>query len=222
MYKILYYKLRNESNFDTMKNVSIEKRGNIMRKYEEERYLFENIKDKIYPWVKETLIDHEALNGKFISPNDTPIVSFVGDLMIIFVIERGEDTYEILKDNMLPPGADMEEIYQIACQNLVNHVKFVISNTLYGGFGIIADGHHEASSLCFKHIWSVCADKLKEDIIIMVPSKDMVLFVPAGDQKLIDAMYAYGVQAYDRNRDKISKKLLKFTKDTRELVVYEA
>ena len=39
-----------------------------MRKYEEERYLFENIKDKIYPWVKETLVDHKALNGKYISP----------------------------------------------------------------------------------------------------------------------------------------------------------
>lgn len=142
--------------------------------------------------------------------------------MIIFVIERGEDTYEILKDNMLPPEADIEEIYQIACQNLVNNVKFVISNTMYGGFGIIADGHHEASSLCFRHIWSVCVEKLKEDIVIMVPSKDMVLFVPANDQKLIDAMYAYGLQAYERNQDKISKKLLKFTKDTKELMVYEA
>ena len=58
MYKILYYKLRNESNFDTMKNVSSRKRGKFMRKYEEKRYLFENIKDKIYPWVNETLVDH--------------------------------------------------------------------------------------------------------------------------------------------------------------------
>ena len=222
MYKILYYKLRNESNFDTMKNVSSRKRGKFMRKYEEKRYLFENIKDKIYPWVKETLVDYKALNGKYISPNDTPIVSFVGDLMIVFVIERGEDTYEILKDNMLPPNADIEEIYQLACQNLAKNVKFVISNTMYGGFGILADGHHEASSLCFKHIWSVCVDKLNDDIVIMAPSKDMVLFVPAGDPKLIDAMYAYGLQAYERNQDKISKKLLKFTKDTKELMVYEA
>ena len=135
-----------------------------MRKYEEERYLFENIRHKIYPWVKETLVDYQALNGKYISPKDTPIVSFVGDLMIIFVIERGEDTYEIIKDNMLPPDLAIEELYQIACENLARDVKFVISNTMYGGFGILADGHHEASSLCFKHIWSMCVDKLQEDI----------------------------------------------------------
>ena len=193
-----------------------------MRKYEEEHYLFENIKHKIYPWIKETLVDHQALNGKYISPKDTPIVSFVGDLMIIFVIERGEDTYEIIKDNMLPPDINIEELYQTACENLAKNVKFVISNTMYGGFGILADGHHEASSLCFKHIWSVCVDKLQEDIIIMAPAKDMVLFVPAGNQKLLDDMYAYGLEAYNRNKDKISTKLLRFTKREKELVAYES
>lgn len=171
-----------------------------MKKYEEEHYLFENIKDRIYPWVKESLIDHKALNGKFISDKDTPIVSFVGDLMIIFVIERGEDTYEILKDNMLPPDADIGAIYQIACENLAKNVKFVISNTLYGGYGIVADGHHEASSLCFKHIWSMCVDKLEDDLVIMVPSKDIVLFVPASNQDQIDAMVAYGTEAFVRSR----------------------
>ena len=55
-----------------------------MMKYEEEHYLYENIKDKIYPWVKESLVDHKALNGKYISDKDTPIVSFAGDLMVIF------------------------------------------------------------------------------------------------------------------------------------------
>ncbi len=191
-----------------------------MRKYEEERYLFNNIKEKIYPWVKESLVDHAALNGKYISPKDTPIVSFVGDLMIIFVIERGQDKYEIIKDNMLPPDTDIEELYHLACQNLVRDVKFVISNTMYGGFGILADGHHEASSLCFKHIWSLCADKLNDDIIIMVPAKDMVLFVPASNQKQIDDMRAYGLEAYKRNKDKISEKLYRFTKREKELVVY--
>ena len=192
-----------------------------MRKYEEKNYLFENIKDKIYPWVKESLVDHAALNGKFISPKDTPIISFVGDLMIIFVINRGDDKFEIIKDNMLPPETDMAELYQIACQNLVRDVEFVISNTMYGGFGILADGHHEASSLCFKHIWSVCADKIGEDLVIMAPAKDMVLFVPASNQKGIESMREFGNEAFERNKDKISKKLLLFKKAEKELVVYE-
>lgn len=192
-----------------------------MRKYEEKNYLFENIKDRIYPWVKQSLIDHEALNGKFISEKDTPMVGFVGDLLIVFVIRRGEDSYEIIKDNMLPPDCDIEELYHISCQNLVRDVEFVISQTMYGGFGILADGHHEASSLCFKHIWSVCVDKLDDDILIMVPAKDTVLFVPASQEKLVDKMIDFAEQAYERNQDKISTDLFIFTKEGKELLTYD-
>ena len=193
-----------------------------MRKYEEKHYFFENIKDRIYPWVKQSLVDHEALNGKFISEKDTPMVAFVGDLFIVFVIRRGEDSYEIIKDNMLPPECDIEELYHIACQNLVRDVEFVISQTMYGGFGIIADGHHEASSLCFRHIWSVCADKLNDDILIMVPAKDTVLFVPASQENLVNKMIDFAKQAYDRNLDKISTELFIFTKEGKELLAYDS
>jgi hypothetical protein len=192
-----------------------------MKKYEEKHYLFENIKDRIYPWVKQNLVDHEALNGKFISEKETPMVGFVGDLFIVFVIRRGEDSYEIIKDNMLPPECDIEELYHIACQNLVRDVEFVISQTMYGGFGILADGHHEASSLCFKHIWSVCAEKLNDDVMIMVPAKDTVLFVPASQEHLVDKMMDFAKQAYDRNLDKISTNLFVFTKEGKELLAYD-
>ena len=192
-----------------------------MKKYEEEHYRYEKIKDCIYPWVKEELRDSKALNGKNISEKDTPVIAFAGDLKIIFAIKRGEESYEILKDNMLPPDTDMELLYHTACENLARNVKFVIGHTLYGGFSIIADGYHEASSLCFKHIWSMCSEKLDDDIVIMVPTKDMVLFVPAGNQKQIEEMKAYGIQSFERSFDKVSTKLLRFTKEGKELTVYE-
>ncbi|MCB6414862.1 MAG: hypothetical protein ACLU97_03430 [Dorea sp.] len=191
-----------------------------MKKYEEEHYRWENIREDIYPWIKESLVDHQALNGKYISDKDTPLISFVGDLMIVFVIRREGGTYEILKDNMLPPESDMEQIYHIACENLVRDVEFVISHTWYGGFGIVADGIHEASSLCFKHIWNVCAEKLGDDIAIMAPSKDMVLFVPAKDETLVEKMRAFGEEAFARSRDKISRDVFIYTKDGKELLLY--
>ena len=192
-----------------------------MKKYEEEHYLFENIKDHIYPWVKGNLVDHEALNGKMISEKDTPVISFVGDLMVIFVIERGADTYEIIKDNMLPPNCDIEALYHKACENLARDVEFVVSHTWYGGFGIVADGHHEASSLCFKHIWSMCADKLEDNLVIMAPSKDTVLFVPASQEDTVEKMVEFGKEAYARNQDRISTRLMVFTKDGKELMTYD-
>lgn len=192
-----------------------------MEKYMEESGLFDNIKTKIYPWVKERLEDRTALNGRYISPDDTPIISFVDSLMIVFVIKRGEEEYEILKDEMLPPGTDMEELYHTACQNLARDVEFVFSNTMYGGFGVIADGIHEASALCFKHIWEVCTEKLQDDVVIMAPSKDLLLFVPEKDKKALEQMIAFGEEGFRRSQDKVSRKLLHYSRERKELTAYE-
>jgi len=54
----------------------------------------------------------------------------------------------------------------------------------------------------------------------MVPAKDMVLFVPASNKKQIEDMHVYGLEAYNRNKDKISDKLYLFTKNEKELMVY--
>ncbi|MEH2949538.1 hypothetical protein AALD22_16435 [Lachnospiraceae bacterium 56-18] len=192
-----------------------------MRKYEENRYILEEIKDQIYPWVKGELADTKALNGKYISEKDTPVVSFISGLRIIFVIKWGEDVYEVLKDNMLPPDCDVEALYYTACENLVRDVEFVIANTWYGGFAILADGWHEASSLCFKHIWQVCVDKLKDDLVIMAPTRETVLFAPASNEKAVAKLKEHGEQTFEQTKDRISTRLMLFTKDRKELTEYE-
>lgn len=192
-----------------------------MRKYEEEHYLFEKIKEQIYPWIIQSLTAPQALNGKRISEKDTPLISFVGDLMVLFVIKRGEETYEIIKDNMLPPDCDIEALYQMACGNLVRDVEFVIGNTMYGAFAILADGYHESSALCFKHIWNVCVEKLEDDLLIMVPSKDTVLFAPASKDAVADKMKLHAEQIYEADKHRISNGLYLFTKDGKELLAYD-
>lgn len=141
--------------------------------------------------------------------------------MVVFVIKRGEEAYEILKDNMLPPDCDIEALYQIACENLVRDVEFVIGNTMYGAFAILADGYHEASSLCFRHIWDVCATKLEDDLLIMVPSKDTVLFAPASQGEVLEKMKQHAERAYAAAQSKVSMGLYLFTKDGKELLAYD-
>lgn len=193
-----------------------------MEKYEEPHYKWETIEDQVYPWIKNELTDTQALNGKHFSEKDAPVVVFLGELKIIFVIKRNADVFEVLKDSMLPPGCDIEDVYRKACENLVRDVEFVIGNTWYGAFAVLADGHHEASALCLKHIWQVCVDKLKDDLIIIAPAKDTVLFAPAGQPEVVKKMEDHAKMAYDQSEDQISLKKLRFLADRRELVIYEA
>lgn len=193
-----------------------------MEKYEEPHYKWETIEDQVYPWIKNELTDTQALNGKHFSEKDAPVVVFLGELKIIFVIKRNADVFEVLKDSMLPPGCDIEDVYHKACENLVRDVEFVIGNTWYGAFAVLADGHHEASALCLKHIWQVCVDKLKDDLIIIAPAKDTVLFAPAGQPEVVKKMEDHAKMAYDQSEDQISLEKLRFLADRRELVIYEA
>ena len=193
-----------------------------MEKYEEPHYKWETIEDQVYPWIKNELTDTQALNGKHFSEEDAPVVVFLGELKIIFVIKRNADVFEVLKDSMLPPGCDIEDVYRKACENLVRDVEFVIGNTWYGAFAVLADGHHEASALCLKHIWQVCVDKLKDDLIIIAPAKDTVLFAPAGQPEVVKKMEDHAKMAYDQSEDQISLEKLRFLADRRELVIYEA
>lgn len=192
-----------------------------MKKYEEPRYQWGEICEHIYPWVKKELTDTQALNGKHFSEKDAPVVAFLGDLKIIFVIKRQEDTYEVLKDSMLPPECDILELYHKACENLVRDVEFVIGNTWYGAFAILADGHNEASAVCLKHIWQVCVDKLKDDLVIIVPAKDTVLFAPAGQPQVVEKMEEHARSAYEQSHDRIGMEKFCFLADRRELIVYE-
>lgn len=193
-----------------------------MEKYEEPHYKWETIEDQVYPWIKNELTDTQALNGKHFSEKDAPVVVFLGELKIIFVIKRNADVFEVLKDSMLPPGCDIEDVYRKACENLVRDVEFVIGNTWYGAFAVLADGHHEASALCLKHIWQVCVDKLKDDLIIIAPAKDTVLFAPAGQPEVVKKMEDHAKMAYDQSEDQISLEKLRFLADRRELVIYGA
>ena len=193
-----------------------------MEKYEEPHYKWETIEDQVYPWIKNELTDTQALNGKHFSEKDAPVVVFLGELKIIFVIKRNADVFEVLKDSMLPTGCDIEDVYRKACENLVRDVEFVIGNTWYGAFAVLADGHHEASALCLKHIWQVCVDKLKDDLIIIAPAKDTVLFAPAGQPEVVKKMEDHAKMAYDQSEDQISLEKLRFLADRRELVIYEA
>ena len=68
----------------------------------------------------------------------------------------------------------------------------------------------------------MCVDKLKDDLLIAVPSKETVLFVPASNEEAVKKLKEDAVNGYHAGTDAISQSLFLFSKDRKELVVYEA
>ena len=55
----------------------------------------------------------------------------------------------------------------------------------------------------------------------MIPRKDTVLFAPAGNKDIVEKMIDHGEKAYEQGENKISKKLLMFLREGKELITYE-
>ena len=60
------------------------------------------------------------------------------------------------------------------------------------------------------------------DLLIEVPSKETVLFVPASNEDAAKKLKADVENGYHAGTDAISKSLFRFSKDRKELTVYEA
>lgn len=178
---------------------------------------FESIKNKIYPIVRKGFFDKAAVNGKELSEKDTTAVAFISDLIIMFSIQNEDGSYKVLKDELLPESISVDQLYGMACENLVRDVEYVIGNTWDGAYAVIADGMKEASALCLRHIWDVCAEKLEDDLVIMAPSAETVLFAPAGKATIVKHMMNHAEQSYMADETPISRKVFKYDRKNREL-----
>jgi len=179
---------------------------------------WEDIKDKVYPWVKTIFTEGGAEGGKEIEV-DLPMIKFLGDLGIFFVHDKG-DSFEFVQRAALPAGMTEEELYEISCQNLARDIDFELTPTNYGGYGILAGGDHEAGSLCLGFIWDYCAESIGEDLIVAVPAKDMVLMVGRSQTAELEEMKKLSSHILANGERTLTGQLLLYEKEARKFSLY--
>ena len=67
-----------------------------------------------------------------------------------------------------------------------------------GVYGIIAGGNFEAESICLPGIWKEQAEKLGDDIIISIPTKDVVCYTKLNDKKLRKKMMGLAYSIFQK------------------------
>ncbi len=110
------------------------------------------------------------------------MVSFLDSFIGLFVQDMGE-VYSYITYDVLPDDITVEELEKIAFENLIRDTRYQISQSNDPDiYGILAGGNFEAESLCLQEIWEYASKELEDDLLIAVPTKDMVLFVKAGEK----------------------------------------
>lgn len=120
--------------------------------------------------------------------------------VMMFMQDVGS-TYKVINYDDLPEGTTVEELEKKAFDNLLRDVSYrlVESSVHTGIWGLAAGGNFEAESLRLL-IWREISDELGGgDLIIAVPTKDMVMFVPADKPKLVKKLVKTARDIMERN-----------------------
>lgn len=192
-------------------------------------YIFEP--KKIYPRIKKNWAKNPLEEISFMANNDNTtdyknlvmfrvMDSFIGT----FVVDIGDEfmyfTYDMLPNNVTP-----EQLQEIAFNNLSNNIKYRFCESKEQGiFGILAGGNFEAESILWSGMWEELAEKLNDDIVISIPTKDIVYYTKLNNKKLRNKMFKMARKMFKENQKKspdllFCKDIFVYSLDNKKIVV---
>ena len=104
------------------------------------------------------------------------------------------------------------ELQNTAFENLCRDIQYrSVESKESGIYGIVAGRDFEAESLCIPGIWKEVSKQLNDDLLIAVPTKDIVLFTNASDKKQAGKMLGMAEKMFRQNQKETP--YLLFSKD---------
>ncbi len=170
-------------------------------------------KDKIYPLIKAMGNDSDSKNEVVFSKEDTPInEKWLSNLNVFYVIDQ-EEQVSFIQQKELPKDLSLDDIHKIAIQNLERDIEYRLNKLNFeGGYGLLAGGDFEASSITLSSLWESIANTLEDDLIVGIPSKDLVLIVCLSDTDAIISLAQSVNDIFEDGEHLLSKSLFRYSK----------
>ena len=174
---------------------------------------------KIYPRIRKNMAKDPLNEVSLYAASDTApdypdsmvMVRFMDSLIGMFVQDVGS-AFTYMTYDMLPEGMEVMELQKRAFENLCRDITYrSVEAKEKGIFGIIAGGSFEAESLFLSGIWREAAKDLKDDVMICVPTRDIVYYTQAGNETLCAKMLRMAEDMFEINRKETP--FLLFTRD---------
>ncbi len=151
---------------------------------------FEKISSIIYPVIKVEVTENNGSQEILMNGENAPVYKMLfGDLMCFYGIDRGT-YFELITEKQLPKETTIDKLDSIAKENLLNITegKIQIHKTDFNGYGFTCGGEYEAALITLPEIWGIINEKLGENVIFAVPSKDLIMFVKADNKEDIESL----------------------------------
>ena len=166
-------------------------------------------KTKIYPRIKKNWAKDPQNRVSLMPPDasdpdypDQMVMIRVMDSFIVMLVQDMGSVLTYITYDKLPDGADVMELWNKAFDNLCRDIHYRWSESKEPGiYGILAGGDFEAESLCLDYVWKNLSDDLNDDLIVCVPTKDIVLYTKSSDKKLVKKILKMASDMFESNRE---------------------
>lgn len=138
--------------------------------------------------------------------------ALVDGLQIFYAQDRPSSVRYLFKGDLAKAGIETSTLRNLALGNLINQIKETPIKITDLGSGIIKlelDGVYDASLMLFDELWQQ-AEKKYGPVLILVPTRNMVLFVAYRDEAQVKEWIAIGQSLHDRADRPISPNLYEY------------
>jgi len=169
---------------------------------------FKKIKTLIFPVIKVKTTNSTEPSIELKGENTPVFRQIAGDLLCFYGINKGGH-YELILQKQLPTNVGLDSLDQISRENLLNEIgsKTKIHKTNFGGIGFSCGGDNEAALLTLPEIWDMVKERIGNNIVFGVPSKDLIVFVNGDKETEIKGLQDLINEVHSSGEKLLSKKL---------------
>lgn len=137
--------------------------------------------DSIYPVVRHVdFVQSGAATGLYSEP-------FMGDLALVYAIDYPDYVAYVTQDN-LDTGLTLQTVQDAARENLNRKLQITQFERNGGFYVVVTDGFYESSMITDSALWEGLATQLGEDLVAILPARDVLVFTVASDTATINRM----------------------------------
>lgn len=142
------------------------------------------IKDRA--WLQETRQALLARGATNVAENVYDDVN--EELVIVYAEDSPKNIRYISPDDLEQAGIARNELRALACENLLRIVPKIERHGEDGTYMLIAGGDYEASLLAVDALWDPARFDVDGDIVVAIPSRDVLLITGSNDEEGIDRL----------------------------------
>ena len=167
---------------------------------------------KVFPIIKGKISTAEIADNKMdMSGTKDPIsLELVDNLFIFFAIDKGEHFEYLNQSDLINCNKSIQEIRDLSITNLVRYYneKGVSIEGDENMLMIKFDHNMESSLLLIDTLWTQLIVKLQDNLVIAVPSREILLITKASNSNSIAQLKEGAIDLYASGRHKLTENLL--------------